>query len=943
MEKRLNRSVWLSRQGSRLGLDTFPISNPKPKCQSAFGWLKSNSFMKPSESISSLVVGAGQLAANAGSSSYLSAPHDVRAWVSCLLFALALRGTGYATTSSKPEELARVLDQRTVNASSLTDLAKVAVRVADATGRSLMPGFSVFERVDEPEPELTLRDLKQPTALCIRVAKPHDPIGQYIGTHLSAPVRDRLVKAGNTVPPELQQQVLDELSVILSRDGLYESNRFAGVNLSEEVRLELEQRSKLNASGDKSSEDNRGFYLSLHRHLLEDAWPSMLFRTRAVGIIDHKPLICDQVDSVPSEDWIHLPPGTYWLVPDGRPDLKRRVKAEAGQTLLVNSDASDSVWLRLDPAENKPVQWLLIALKPAAERRAALRCFRKDDYAPVASAMLRPGATPEQLKSALAIARGEFADLISEPDTKGMKEDEANRTWRVFNISQKRALRIFEVAGEEEDVRRIAQACRGKPLDQVYPWARVMAYIEARLGLLEHGQLIQIARGSDPEMAVAAAIHLHSQGNVAADSVLIKRIETANDDPNIDMVCAAFSDTDSPEVLAAMRGYLGRLKGLKEFWALPAILRYVLVYGGADDWRLVGDFSWSAAQLVDMVWLSTQPTAVAEQLIEEGNTAVGPYKELGWSFPFIKTLSQVIPFTRAWPKADAAEFEEQVSAALTSYYTQKYPDDTWRPAWLASSEWILAISPYIPNARVLKFADWNSLSYPWLPHPGFDPSKQFVDYANDANLTFLTPAILRRRLSELDARSHLPNNFIDLVLASQEVSSDAFYNSRDQYHDGVERRPYTLVNQKQGGGLAGFIEMRPELSESKLRCNFRVVQKASFDDGALFDLIQDQTRFEHFQAYTNHGRGLIGAVKLLRAGQTVLLADKGRDPRGAFVFEAHLNSPDLSGTYLVVEMNFCGQTIPVVYDLFASDYARSKRLTASRQSLPPTIANANSR
>ena len=78
---------------------------------------------------------------------------------------------------------------------------------------------------------------------------------------------------------------------------------------------------------------------------------------------------------------------------------------------------------------------------------------------------------------------------------------------------------------------------------------------------------------------------------------------------------------------------------------------------------------------------------------------------------------------------------------------------------------------------------------------------------------------------------------------------------------------------------------------------------------------------------------MLDAIRLRRGDHAFTINDRGSDEHGGFVYEAELDQADLTGIYLEVDLRFKDEPVKaqLVYDLFASDYARELRLKTGQK------------
>jgi hypothetical protein len=99
----------------------------------------------------------------------------------------------------------------------------------------------------------------------------------------------------------------------------------------------------------------------------------------------------------------------------------------------------------------------------------------------------------------------------------------------------------------------------------------------------------------------------------------------------------------------------------------------------------------------------------------------------------------------------------------------------------------------------------------------------------------------------------------------------------------------------------------------------------------MYDSIpkEDATGAKHYEA--DGGRPLIEKVSLWREGKAIPLTDKGRDERGALVYEADTGQPGLDGLVAQVDLALFDDRRSIVFALYAGDYAADLRRAAAAQ------------
>jgi uncharacterized phage protein gp47/JayE len=134
-------------------------------------------------------------------------------------------------------------------------------------------GDTIYVRSSQPgSPLLGLGDLKNPTALAVKIRDAKDPLSQHIKAQLS-PNLQRELSTPSAIAPlteELQMRLVCELNKNLLASGtlLYDANRFAQVALDKEMRQIVTENFQGNA------------LVRLNRLLLEAAYPDEVASSR---------------------------------------------------------------------------------------------------------------------------------------------------------------------------------------------------------------------------------------------------------------------------------------------------------------------------------------------------------------------------------------------------------------------------------------------------------------------------------------------------------------------------------------------------------------------------------------------------------------------------------------------------------------------------------------
>lgn len=129
---------------------------------------------------------------------------------------------------------------------------------------------SIVQLVDSYEPAAYRAvDLKAPVQFAVKLNAPKDSVSQYVADRLSPDTRRlvALAATGQRVSPALEDSLVADLNRLLSDDGFYTPNRFAGIELSAQSRRLIAERP---TGGDR--------LMVLNRTLLHDVFPGDISR-----------------------------------------------------------------------------------------------------------------------------------------------------------------------------------------------------------------------------------------------------------------------------------------------------------------------------------------------------------------------------------------------------------------------------------------------------------------------------------------------------------------------------------------------------------------------------------------------------------------------------------------------------------------------------------------
>lgn len=652
-----------------------------------------------------------------------------------------------------------------------------------------------------------------------------------------------------------------------------------------------------------------------------------------------EPPVAESIEPGP----VSLPAGEYRVAVPELGDLTKRVKLTAAAAAAETIAAPGSLWLTFKGKRDQPPVRLLLPLKSPQAMREAVARIRLNRLASGVAAMPRPDVPRDQVESALSLARAHLPSL-AKPLTKAanVKDEDHWQALTRKRWAQNAAWRILNVAGSAADFDLIVNHTGAESFYQKLCSAAIIANIEARLDTLPNGRLATIARGNDPAWARAAAMQLHEHGVTAADDVIV----AALNDPAGDAASfAAFTMLDTPrrDVLEAMRGILDRSltktkaddpsAANRSGNVTSAVFLYLLAYGDSGDAKRI-----AAIPLDD--WHAPFLSALAADPVPLGRY-VGNLK-------FFDTLRDMVPYLRHLPAKGSAGG----TSARPSDVTAAFEDIVWNNAGgdsdpkksrPALNRHRALISFCLPNAVPARFFAEGSQLIPettWVPevlYPGkadefmkaIAKGSQHDDY--ESQVDYLTPEEFTRAATAAKLAEALPH--FEVYQAAHRICTRGFFYLRDNYHDGVERRPYTLRLKDGSGSLSGVLEVRPWQVEDRLRFAVRVVQTPHYSAGDFISaaMLKDGQfgQWAHHKFVINGGAALPGRLQLKRGDADVPLQACGKTTDGALLYEAAAGrSP--AGLMLHVNLAFPDQPATLSFDLGTSDHARRLRALEQR-------------
>jgi hypothetical protein len=351
---------------------------------------------------------------------------------------------------------------------------------------------------------------------------------------------------------------------------------------------------------------------------------------------------------------------------------------------------------------------------------------------------------------------------------------------------------------------------------------------------------------------------------------------------------------------------------------VPAVL-YLLAYGNEGDWREVTNLQLSDYQANYLAYVVDDPLSLARRLAKRENH---------WE------LARMSAALRADPSSCdrlATEIENEVysqaylrsgeSGTLGSIqaerplHTYQVLTSFWRPQSFVANY-------FLDPGKTIQFFEST-----WLPWPATaEVAKQVRNTGLDYAFEYFSHEDYLKHTGSADSSKGKNADLANLQQAAHSISYRAFYTDVDSFHDGIERRPFLLVSRNPDQGncaTSGVLEVQPVLAERTLRLGLHFRQQDSVSGVGFFPAANLKSR----TALKDGGKSLLDAIRLRRGDRTFTINGGGSDEHGGFVYEAAIDQADLTGIYLEVDLRFKDEPVKaqLVYDLFASDYARELR------------------
>jgi len=127
-------------------------------------------------------------------------------------------------------------------------------------------------------PVLTMDEIKDPSALAMRLKEGGDPVSKFLASQFSANTRKQLTEySGGEVPVTLKSNLVESLNLFISTQPLYEKERFAGVALPPEIAARTGEHLK------------DAPMLQFNRQLLEQVYPKEIAKKDFAGYVVNAP------------------------------------------------------------------------------------------------------------------------------------------------------------------------------------------------------------------------------------------------------------------------------------------------------------------------------------------------------------------------------------------------------------------------------------------------------------------------------------------------------------------------------------------------------------------------------------------------------------------------------------------------------------------------------
>lgn len=651
-----------------------------------------------------------------------------------------------------------------------------------------------------------------------------------------------------------------------------------------------------------TEEDKKTRIREFNRKLLE-----YVFR---FGIAQSDPIVLAQ--TAPG-----LPSGAYVLEAGSRTDVSTEVAFGPAFDVTARVAVNDGLWVSYGGRTR-----FLLRFRPRYEMQRAIGRLRFEWSRP-GFAMRRADADSAAVAHALDLARQTLAG------------SEGKRPYAHFRLP----MRIFSAVGEARDAQRILNAFR-KAAGEANPWsfqeklawAAVIGRIDAAGGRLANGSLAALLSDADRGWAVAAAIELHRNGLRTGDDLL--RDELARGTGFVRSVPAGLVLLDSldPRTLVAMRALWDRmidakdleLTGEAEKHPSLAPSLYLLAFGNRDDWERISRFALSTEHIEYLTFLARNPASLWRMAAAN----------LGFGFrdhePFYRLAEGLLDRTRRELKQLFRDFDKESSSVIFENKPETPRDSPYNTSRIY-------MAPFWPNqvaaASYAGIGRWEPLTTPhprltWWKRKQFVPTyvsrwlkggRTYLDH-----LSYFTPEEIAQEVQE-QGQGEKPADY-DLFMAYLSVATREYTHSYLR-STGFESRPY-LARYGSDSGLSGVADLRFNWKGDALEIGVRITQDRIISGGLMAD---PESERAHYPYILNRGRKMIQSVTLRRGDKKIeAQATDEADDDLFFLFECALETRDLSGWYLDVEMKYVNQEFTLTTPLFFGENARRLRMAAAR-------------
>jgi hypothetical protein len=630
--------------------------------------------------------------------------------------------------------------------------------------------------------------------------------------------------------------------------------------------------------------------------------------------------------------------------------LATDVDITAGEERMVQVEAPDGFWIDIN---QRAISEPRIALFRPVEETTARRIFRAFEVKSVFPARIarRANATEEDVANGLAAARKLVALALRFPKDGDAPAKQRFSLWAeaVYDY----ALPALAGFGSAEDAKLIADSMGlDQPSADRHPLTWI-AYLENRLGLIETGEVAEIASQPDHPASWFARLVLHDYGvsgsgqalfELAADPARFDRLEPypkshvgqallATGDPRV----PALAETTIRRALDKFRAGAIEQKYLvaEATWAFTA---YLIVFGEPEQKRLVAEL----LEISGVYYKSRLTTLLAGLAVD-----TAPFIEEFMEHEEEEYSGDIRATCPVFRLRSRQEFETIYQSIIDAYIRKG----------IASKPYVMTEGQAVANAdrtsRVM-FSDCrpdemmadtfyknlvdSTTMFPGNWYPAFDTPEEVREamvqapshraWMQSLRIQSLPPDIALAIWPELertdwtafrDERMPLFKAFTKVGALDEEVNA------------GIERRVYVVrhvVPGEHSGAIAGHVEVRPAAEDGRLVIGIRLWQAPWYwSDGFATAMTTEMGKREywlHHPYVVEGGRKLIEKVGLARGADAVPLVEDAADAEGFFRFKTDIPADDLRDLVLTVDLGLFEDRRSFAFDLFASGFARGK-------------------